>query len=644
MSDDGFGLKSITWRLTVWILTTVGLVYLGTLVYSNLLSRDMMLETAEKEAYGVTMAEIGEIQRVLRSVEEGTKFLAAVIELLEPDEEELGRALRAFANGDDRIYGSAAAFEPYAFDPGRERFSPYYYEAPGGGLEYRDLSSDSYRYWEQAWYAPVAESGEARWTEPYIDEGGGEAWMVTYSAPFYRATDNGRELRGIATADVSLDWLHEQVKGITVGESGYGVILSKEGRVISHPDESILRRVASDLDDLDRPPEVAEIVASMTRGESGFQPFIDGYLRRRTRLTYAPVGHAGWSLAIVYPEDELLAEVRRLLLTQLGLLVAGLAILVVVVVILSRRLTRPIKALAAGASQLATGDLDAELPAPRSQDEVGALTQSFRNMRDSLKTYIRELKETTAAKQKLQSELDIAHNIQMDMLPKGGLGGDGEKFELAATLVPARQVGGDLYYHFMDDGRVGLLVGDVSGKGVPAALFMARTKTLFETIARSADSVGAALSLVNDSLSAENDAGMFVTVFAGVFDPETGRLLCAAGGHDAPALIPGDGSAPRFLEIEGGPIIGLLPVAECPTNEITLAPDDAIVISTDGVFEARNIDEDFFTEERLLGVLEGKKGHPAAEITEDMLRAVKQFAGEAEQSDDITIMTLRYKG
>ena len=150
--------------------------------------------------------------------------------------------------------------------------------------------------------------------------------------------------------------------------------------------------------------------------------------------------------------------------------------------------------------------------------------------------------------------------------------------------------------------------------------------------------------IVAQSLAAENEAGMFVTVFAGVFDPDSGKLLCAAGGHDAPALIPGDGSAPRFVEIDGGPIIGLLPVAECPTNELTLAPDDAIVISTDGVFEARNIEDEFFSEERLLEVVAGKKGRPATEVTDEMLAAVKRFAGDAEQSDDITIMTLRYKG
>ena len=137
---------------------------------------------------------------------------------------------------------------------------------------------------------------------------------------------------------------------------------------------------------------------------------------------------------------------------------------------------------------------------------------------------------------------------------------------------------------------------------------------------------------------------MFVTVFAGVLDPETGELLCAAGGHDPPALIPGDGSKPRFLEIDGGPLVGLLDGAVCATNELTLAPGDAIVITTDGVSEARDIDSEFFTEERLLDVVTGKSDTSVVEITADVLAAVRAFAGDAEQSDDITIMTLRYKG
>jgi sigma-B regulation protein RsbU (phosphoserine phosphatase) len=230
----------------------------------------------------------------------------------------------------------------------------------------------------------------------------------------------------------------------------------------------------------------------------------------------------------------------------------------------------------------------------------------------------------------------------MDMLPKGNLGGDKEGFELAATLVSAREVGGDLYYHFLREGRVAFLVGDVSGKGVPAALFMARTKTLFETIARNAGEVGEALAVVNQSLCRENEAGMFVTVFAGVFDPSTGKLKCAAGGHDPPALLPGDGTAPRFLDVEGGPLLGLLDAAEYPTHEVELSSRDSIVITTDGVSEARNAGGDFFGEERLLSALANMAGAGASEISEKLLVAVRDYAGNAPQSDDITIMTLRY--
>ncbi len=264
-------------------------------------------------------------------------------------------------------------------------------------------------------------------------------------------------------------------------------------------------------------------------------------------------------------------------------------------------------------------------------------------MRDSLKRYIHELKETTAAKERLESELQIARKIQMDMLPEGDIGGgDGDGYELAARLVPAREVGGDLYYHFTADGRVAFLVGDVSGKGVPASLFMARTRTLFETIARSAGSVGKALAAVNGSLCRDNEAGMFVTVFAGVLDPSTGKLACASGGHDPPAVLPGDGTPPRFLEMEGGPLMGILDEAEFPTNHVELGPGDAIIITTDGVHEARDIEGGFYSEERLLETLSGLGRAKAADISARVMKSVKEYAGEAPQSDDITVMTLKY--
>jgi sigma-B regulation protein RsbU (phosphoserine phosphatase) len=408
--------------------------------------------------------------------------------------------------------------------------------------------------------------------------------------------------------------------------------------LIAHSDESVTERRQRSAE-----PEVEEIVRRMLQGESGFRVFDDRVLGKRTRLTYSPIGTAGWSLAVVYPEDELMEEVDSLFAKQIALLVLGLAILAGIVVFLSRHLTQPIKALASSAGRIATGDLDTELPTVSSHDEVGTLTRAFHNMRDSLKNYIRDLQITTAAKERLESELEIARKIQMDMLPEGEIGGgENDGFELSAKLVPARQVGGDLYYHFMADGRLHFIVGDVSGKGVPAALFMARTKTLFETISVRENDVGAVLTEVNRNLCKENDAGMFVTVVAGVLDMATGKLACAAGGHDPPALIPGSGAPPRFVEIDGGAVLGLLDLGDFPTNHYTLEPGDTIVLYTDGVPEALNEKEDFFTGERLLEVLSRLGPSGAAQISVAVMSAVKEFAGKAQQSDDITVMAIRF--
>jgi sigma-B regulation protein RsbU (phosphoserine phosphatase) len=275
-----------------------------------------------------------------------------------------------------------------------------------------------------------------------------------------------------------------------------------------------------------------------------------------------------------------------------------------------------------------------------SRDEIGRLTAAFHNMRDSLKTHIRDLQETTAAKERLESELKVARRIQMDMLPEGTAGGPDQGYELAATLVPARAVGGDLYDHFQQRGRVFFLLGDVSGKGVPAALFMARTKTLFEVVAGREPDPGTILCEVNRGLCAENDAGMYVTVVCGTLDAGTGEVVFGIGGHDAPALL-GPGRPAEFLKAEGGPVLGLLEVPAFPVNRVRLAPGETIVLFSDGVPEAFNEADEVFTHDRLLATRRARPDGAPGEIAEAVLAAVRAFAGAAKQSDDITVLALR---
>ena len=231
----------------------------------------------------------------------------------------------------------------------------------------------------------------------------------------------------------------------------------------------------------------------------------------------------------------------------------------------------------------------------------------------------------------------------MDMLPEGDIGGgDKDAYELSAKLIPARAVGGDLYYHFESNGRLYFMTGDVSGKGVPAALFMARARTLFETVALRESNIGATVAAMNLSLCKENEAGMFVTCFAGILDGATGELSFAVGGFDPPVSVLSSRGQPQFIEFEGGPVLGLLEVPHFETNHRTLAPGETLVLFTDGVSEALNEKEEFYEADRLLDVLADVGSRPASQVSTLVMKAVKDFAGTAPQSDDITVMALRY--
>jgi sigma-B regulation protein RsbU (phosphoserine phosphatase) len=629
------GFRSLTTRLIVWTLVSVGAVYVATVVVSNGLARRMAISAAEREAVNETEAAASHVEDVLHAIEERTLALGETLSVLAPGGKDADRLLHRFVEGDADVYGGAIAWTPGA--RGERRALYYHRSGEGSGrLETADLASESYRYWERDWFRQALASGKPLWTEPYRDEGGGEAWMVTFAVPF--GAPGAPE--GVATADLRLVRLESIVNEIELGRRGFGLLVSRSGHVVAASEGERVDRAKTVLQQAR--PEAREWLEPISRkvqaGEPGFarverqgEPF---------RLTYRPVGRAGWTLATLYPEDELLAGVSRLRVVQASLGAVGLALLTLVVVVLSRRLTRPISALAASADTIARGDLDAPLPPIGSRDEVGALARAFHHMRDSLKEYIRNLQETTAAKERLEGELRVARRIQAAMLPDPEAGGPGEGYELGATLVPARQVGGDLFDHFRDGSRVFFLAGDVSGKGVAAALFMARAKAVFEAVASRESDPGAVLDRVNRALCRENDAGMFVTAAAGVLDLASGELAFALAGHDPPVLVPASG-APRPLAAEGGRVLGLIEASDFPVNRLRLGPGDAVVVYTDGVSEAQDAAGEFFGVERIVATALSLQHAAAPALTGGLLGAVRAFAGEAPQSDDITILALR---
>jgi sigma-B regulation protein RsbU (phosphoserine phosphatase) len=380
----------------------------------------------------------------------------------------------------------------------------------------------------------------------------------------------------------------------------------------------------------------------MVRGHSAIQQTDSMVSGKKCWLAYAPLPSTGWSLGIYFPQDEVLADLMRL--SQLAAIITavGFVFLLVVIIAIAGSITRPLRSLAAATHSIGAGQLDTPLPHIRTRDEVGELAGAFVYMRDALRQYIRTLTEATAARERIESELKIANEIQLGIVPRVSAEfAERPDLDLCAVLQPARQVGGDLYDFFcIDHEHLCLVIGDVSGKGVPAALLMAETHALVRMAAKTCVAPDRILAQINAELARDNEACMFVTLFCAVMDTRTGNVVWANGGHNPPLLLrPGRDAA--FLDGPTGPALGILQDATFASKRLELQPGDALVMYTDGITEAFNNRDELFSDERLQALISAHPYTRSRALVERIVQAVNDFAGETPQSDDITLLVVR---
>ncbi|MBT4551824.1 SpoIIE family protein phosphatase [bacterium] len=329
------------------------------------------------------------------------------------------------------------------------------------------------------------------------------------------------------------------------------------------------------------------------------------------------------------------------------LIVLMSVLLIVLVLVVSQVIAfmmRPLKVLHQGVNKLAKGNLSFKQE-KFSNDEIGDLGKAFTKMVNDLKDYIEKLKTTTAAKEKMEGELRIAHEIQMGILPK--IFPPYPKvpfFDLKAMLLPARSVGGDLYDFFMiDEDNFCFVIGDVSGKGVPAALLMAVTMTLIKTLAKEVMLPEEIMARVNNEIAKDNESCMFVTTFCGILNVKTGVVNYANAGHNPPLIIRKNKKV-EYLKVARGPAVGAVEDVTYQREKIILKPGDTIYMYTDGVTEAFNDRDEEFSEKRLLETVELYRDNNAKDLIRKSLQVVQNFSQGVAQSDDITMLVLKYTG
>jgi sigma-B regulation protein RsbU (phosphoserine phosphatase) len=374
-------------RLTIFILASTAVIFVAVLTYNYYSAKATIMAEAVEDAQNLALATGNKIEVTLNGVEKIPRILAGILEEQPAKRDDLLRLLHRALAHNPEIYAIGIAFEPFAFDPKQYYFMPYV-QRDEGRIKVSFLGSDTYRYFFQDWYQIPKELQRPLWSEPYYDEGGGNIIMATYSMPFFREKDGRKEVRGIAGADISLMGLEKLVASAKIYQTGYAFLVSQNGRILTHPDKNLMMRQSMfSLAVARNDPELRKIGREMIRGGQGFVPVNDFVSGKKSWMYYTPLGASGWTLGVIFPEEELFANVWRLShrLTLIG--VIGLVFLGLVITILSRSITKPLRTLAETTSALGHGDFSVHVPETGAK-EIKQLAHSFNELGQQLTEYM----------------------------------------------------------------------------------------------------------------------------------------------------------------------------------------------------------------------------------------------------------------
>ena len=633
--------ESLASRIIVWVVLIVVVILTATVFVANYyVMRSIKLEENVK-ANG-TLHIVGQrLEAALISVEVAVRNHLSDIreDLGNPDE--LYGITQMMLEENPNIVGSAIAFRPNFFPEQGVWFSPYSYREDKT-IKTKQLGSEEYDYHTMDWYQTTDSLGHEYWSEPYFDEGGGEMLMTTYCYPL---TDEEGNLIAVVTADILLDYLSELLDA-DFFKHAFACILTRKGTFISHTNEGLeLENNIFKITGNTQQHELLEVAQEMMEGKSGMREWQSPSLGD-SYIFFVPFQHTGWSMAIVCKSSELFKDYHKAVLAFSVFYVIMLVLLAYILQRSVHRLIAPLTKFTQAVDEVAQGHLQATLPEIRSKDEMQRLHHSFSAMQQSLVSQMEELKQVNAAKGRIEGELKAAKDIQLSMLPKAYAPiDDSKKLDICGFQLSAHDVGGDFYDYLICGDKLFFCIGDVSGKGVPAALVMAKTITHFRNAVRYEDDLKIITESINKTTCEGNETALFVTFFAGVLDLTTGCLHYCNAGHNKPFVVSSNTTAGSDVlsceELSAKPNLPL-GVAEDATyvvHRYDLPAGTTLFLYTDGLTEATNGERKQFG---LAQVKENLKSKDSCnDLIIEMTQAVHQFVGEAPQRDDLTLLAIR---
>ena len=633
--------RSLSRKLSLWIVLFAAIIFivaLGFLFSQSLKAvRQEAINRATKELDNTVLR----VTNILDGVENATNNTDWLVTRHLDAPDSMFVYSRRILENNPYLNGCSIAFRPYYFKERGKYFSAYSLNEKGV-IETTQEGNERYEYFFMDWYLTPYLMDKAIWTEPFFDYNPEAIYSSEMIASYCKPIkDKDGEFIGTFSTDISLGWLSETISAVKPYPNSYSIMVGEGGTFFVHPDSTKLFYQTIFTETLETPnPALSELGHAMLRGEEGMrQLLMDGV---ESYVFFKPLGTTGWSVAIVCPESDIFGGYKRLQHMVMFIVVIGLLLMLLVFSRIVSRELKPLTSLADQTDTIAKGEFDKKLQDVSRSDEIGRLSHSFVGMQQSLIQYIDELKNTTATKAAIESELKVASSIQASMLPRIFPPFPERKdIDLYASMIPAKEVGGDLFDFFLRDEKLFFIVGDVSGKGAPAAMLMAVTHSLFRSASAHETDPASIVKNINETICLDNDAMMFVTVFLGVLDLPSGRLRYCNAGHDSPYVL---GGQVKLLDCMPNLPVGVMEDMKYVTQECTLESGSTLFLYTDGLTEAMNAQFEQFGEERITNLLvacEEKKLAPR-QILDYMWDGVHAFVQEADQSDDLTMLALRY--
>lgn len=624
--------KTLKSKMILWIWGSTALLFLITSTLYYHYSRTQEIRDVTDKAHLLAKFYAQKFDNKFLQAEEMPRMMTVDLETRNfKSEKELKYYLKSVLLINPQAYGSCIAYEPYAFSLDKYYFAPYYYYN-GKTPKFVQLGNKEYNYFNWEWYSVPKERLAPYWTEPYMDTGGGESMMITYSTPFYK----NKKFRGIITVDITIDDLNTAVKAIKATKSGYAFLLSRKGQFLSFPDKrKILKETIFNYNEKLGNIILGSKECSMVEGD-------DPLLGKDCWVVFCPITSADIYFVVVYPKSEVMESVLSLEKRIYLISLVGFICLFILIAFISDSISRPVRQIADATKRLSTGNLEQKIEVFSNTSEIIYLTGAFNKMIDDLKHYIEVIKVTTAEKERMAGELKVASQIQQSILPQITSEFSLRKdFEIYAKMLPAREVGGDFYdFFYLDNDRLGIVIGDVSGKGVPAAIFMAVARTMLRVNALKGEPSDKCLYYVNNLICAENESMMFVTIFYGILNLKTGIFEYCNAGHNPPYIIKNNKEV-LPLKLTFDMAIGIKENIEYHIEKILFDPGDFVFLYTDGITEAQDSGDNLFLNSRLESNLENNSSLSPQNITDKILEIISNFSSGVPQSDDITILVLK---